>query len=199
MNNYTYIVASLPQLNDNFELSDFSYDKVRQDIVEQLSEADIQLVETLEEGFSEESLNADYYAKTGKSKNDFIRDYFDFDARLRNMKAQYLAKRMGKQADDYIIEMPEEEFNEESAIRNILENDDFVTRELQMDRLKWDKSSELTTFDYFNINAILAFLVKAKLVQRWSELDPEKGKEMFRQLITEIRGSFEDLDFNNDK
>jgi len=199
MNNYTYIVASLPQLNDNFELSDFSYDKVRQDIVEQLSEADIQLVETLEDGFKEESLNADYYAKTGKSKNGFIRSYFDFDARLRNMKALYLAKRLGKQADDYLVEMPEAEFNEEQAIRNILENNDFVSRELQMDKLKWEKASELTTFDYFNINAILAFLIKAKLVQRWSELDKEKGEAMFRQLISEIRGSFEDLDFNNDK
>ena len=196
MNNYTYIVASLPLLNDNFETDSFSYDAVKQEIVEQLSDADTQLVAMLEDGFNDEALNAEYYAKTAKSKNGFIRDYFDFDARLRNMKAQYLAKRMGKQADDYIIEMPEEEFNEEAAIRNILENDDFVTRELQMDRLKWDKASELTTFDYFNINAILAFLVKAKLVQRWSELDPEKGKEMFRQLITEIRGSFEGV--NND-
>jgi len=199
MNNYTYIVASLPLLNDNFETDSFSYDAVKQDIVEQLSEVDIQLVETLEEGFSEESLNADYYAKTGKSKNGFIRSYFDFDARLRNMKAQYLAKRMGKQANDYIIEMPEAEFNEEQAIHNILENSDFVTRELQMDKLKWDKANELTTFDYFNINAILAFLVKAKLVQRWSELDKKKGEAMFRQLVSEIRGSFEDLDFNNDK
>ena len=71
-----------------------------------------------------------------------------------------------------------------------------MTRELQMDKLKWDKANELTTFDYFNINAILAFLIKAKLVQRWSELDKEKGEAMFRQLITEIRGSFDLV--NND-
>lgn len=196
MNNYTYIVASLPLLNDNFETDSFSYDAVRQEIVEQLSEADTHLVDILEEGFNDEALNAEYYANTAKSKNSFIRDYFDFDARLRNMKALYLAKRMGKQADDYLIEMPEAEFNEEAAIRNIFDNDDFVTRELQMDRLKWDKASELTIFDYFNINAILAFLVKAKLVQRWAELDPEKGKAMFRQLISEIRGSFDLV--NND-
>lgn len=196
MNNYVYIVASLPLINDNFETDNFSYDTVRQEIVEQLSEADIRLVELLEEGFDAEALNAEYYAKTAKSKNRFIRDYFDFDARLRNIKAQYLAKRMGKQADDYLIEMPEAEFNEEADIRKILENEDFVTRELQMDRLKWNKASELTTFDYFNINAILAFLVKAKLVQRWAELDTEKGETMFRQLITEIRGSFEGV--NND-
>lgn len=196
MNNYVYIVASLPLINDNFETDNFSYDTVRQEIVEQLSGADIRLVELLEEGFDAEALNAEYYAKTAKSKNRFIRDYFDFDARLRNIKAQYLAKRMGKQADDYLIEMPEAEFNEEADIRKILENEDFVTRELQMDRLKWNKASELTTFDYFNINAILAFLVKAKLVQRWAELDTEKGETMFRQLITEIRGSFEGV--NND-
>lgn len=197
MNNYVYIVASLPLINDNFETDNFSYDTVRQEIVEQLSEADIRLVELLEEGFDAEALNAEYYAKTAKSKNRFIRDYFDFDARLRNLKTKYLAKRLDKQADDYLIEMPEAEFNEEAAIRNILENNDFVTRELQMDRLKWNKASELTTFDYFNINAILAFLVKAKLVQRWSELDTEKGETMFRQLITEIRGSFEGVKNDN--
>ena len=196
MNNYIYIVASLPLLNDNFETDSFSYAAVRQEIVEQLSEADIRLVELLEEGFNDEALNAEYYAKTAASKNSFIRNYFDFDARLRNMKAQYLAKRMGKQADDYLIEMPEAEFNEAADIHKILENEDFVTRELQMDRLKWNKASELTTFDYFNLNAILAFLVKAKLVQRWAELDTEKGEAMFRQLITEIRGSFEGV--NND-
>lgn len=197
MNNYVYIVASLPLINDNFETDSFSYYTVRQEIVEQLSEVDTSLVEMLEEGFNAEALNAEYYAKTAKSKNSFIRDYFDFDARLRNIKAQYLAKRMGKQADNYIIEMPESEFNEESDIRKILGNDDFVTRELQMDRLKWNKASELTTFDYFNINAILAFLVKAKLVQRWAELDTEKGETMFRQLITEIRGSFDLVNNNN--
>jgi len=196
MNNYIYIVASLPLLNDNFETDSFSYAAVRQEIVEQLSETDIRLVELLEEGFNDEALNAEYYAKTATSKNSFIRDYFDFDARLRNMKAQYLAKRMGKQADNYLIEMPEAEFNESADIHKILENEDFVTRELQMDRLKWNKASELTTFDYFNLNSILAFLVKAKLVQRWAELDTEKGEVMFRQLITEIRGSFEGV--NND-
>ena len=196
MNNYTYIIASLPQLSDSFDADNFNYGNVRQEIAEQLSEADLQLVETLEEGFKEESLNADYYAKTGKSKNSFIRDYFDFDARLRNMKAQYLAKRLEKQADDYLIEMPEADFDEEQAIRNILENTDFVSRELQMDKLKWDKANELATFDYFNINAILAFLVKAKLVQRWAELDAAKGEELFRKLVKEIRGTSAELDLS---
>ncbi len=194
MNNYVYIVASVPFLSDNFDMTGFDYDSVRQEIVEQLTSNDIKLVDILEEGFKNESLNADFYNKTGKSKNSFIHDYFDFDARLRNIKVQYLAQRMGKQADNYLIEMPEADFNEETDILKILENDDFVTRELQMDRLKWKKASELTSFDYFNINAILAFLVKAKLVQRWAELDTEKGEAMLRQLITEIRGTSANLD-----
>ena len=50
--------------------------------------------------------------------------------------------------------------------------------------------------DYFNMNAILAFLVKAKTVQRWAELDPAKGEEMFHKLVMEIRGTSANLDLS---
>ena len=50
--------------------------------------------------------------------------------------------------------------------------------------------------DYFNMNAILAFLVKAKTVQRWAELDAAKGQEMFKKLVQEIRGTSANLDLS---
>jgi hypothetical protein len=38
--------------------------------------------------------------------------------------------------------------------------------------------------------------VKAKTVQRWAELDPEKGTEMFHKLVKEIRGTNVELDLS---
>lgn len=196
MNNYVYIVAGLPELVVSYEGSNFDYAEVKTQILELLSDSDQQLVALLEEGFDENTLGAEFYEKTAKSKNEFIRSYFDFDARLRNMKVNYLAKRLGKNGDDYHVELPETDFEEEAQIRAILENTDFVAREQQMDELKWEKASDIARLDYFNMNTILAFLVKAKAVQRWAELDLKKGEEMFRKLVQEIRGTSANLDLS---
>jgi hypothetical protein len=187
MDNYVYIVAGLPELTSGFENTNFDYAAVKESIMELLSEKDQQLVELMEEGFNEDSLGSDFYAKAAKSKNRFIREYFDFDGRLRNMKVQYLAKRLGKKGEDYMVEMPEADFEEGKRIEEILADADFVEREHKMDELKWEKASDIARLDYFNMNAILAFLVKAKTVQRWAELDPVKGQEMFKKLVEEVR------------
>ena len=195
MDNYVYIVASLPEIAVNYDGTSFDYAAVRENIMELLSEKDQQLVALLEEGFDENTLGAEFYAKAAESKNRFIREYFDFDGRLRNMKVNYLAKRLEKQGEQYLVDMPEDDFEEESQIREILANADFVQREQKMDELKWEKASDIARMDYFNMNAILAFLVKAKTVQRWAELDKEKGEEMFRKLVKEVRGTFEGVKY----
>lgn len=196
MDNYVYIVASLPDIAVGQEGSAFDYAAVKEQIVEQLSEKDQKLVELLEEGFDENTLGAEFYKKAVESKNRFIREYFDFDGRLRNMKVAYLAKRLDKKGDAYLVDMPEADFEEESQIKDVLANDDFVLREQKMDELKWEKASDIARMDYFNMNAILAFLVKAKTVQRWAELDKAKGEEMFRKLVKEVRGTFEGIKNN---
>ncbi|MCR5037109.1 MAG: DUF2764 domain-containing protein [Bacteroidales bacterium] len=196
MDNYVYIVASLPDIAVSYEGASFDYAAVKESIVELLSEKDQKLVELLEEGFDENTLGAEFYKKAAESKNRFIREYFDFDGRLRNMKVAYLAKRLDKKGDAYLVDMPEADFEEEGQIKDILANDDFVLREQKMDELKWEKASDIARMDYFNMNAILAFLVKAKTVQRWAELDKAKGEEMFRKLVKEVRGTFEGIKNN---
>ncbi|MCR5645784.1 MAG: DUF2764 domain-containing protein [Bacteroidales bacterium] len=193
MDNYVYIVAGLPELTSGFENTGFDYASVKESIMELLSEKDQQLVDLMEEGFDEQTLGADFYAKAAASKNRFIREYFDFDGRLRNIKVQYLAKRLGKKGEDYQVELPEADFDEAQQIVAVMDNADFVEREQKMDELKWEKASDIARMDYFNMNAILAFLVKAKTVQRWAELDPNKGQEMFEKLVSEVRGTYEGI------
>ena len=196
MDNYVYIVAGLPELIVNYDGSDFDYAATKESVMELLSEEDQALVELMEEGFDETTLGADFYVKAAASKNRFIREYFDFDGRLRNMKVEYLAKRLDKESDPYLVNLEEADFEEEKQIQDILENPDFVQREQKMDELKWEKASDIARMDYFNMNAILAFLVKAKIVQRWAELDAAKGQEMFKKLVHEIRGTSANLDLS---
>ena len=63
-----------------------------------------------------------------------------------------------------------------------------VEKEHKIDVIRWNEASELSSFDYFDINAVLAYLVKVNLVARWSMLDPERGRAMFEQLIADLDG-----------
>ena len=136
MDNYVYIVASLPELALNFDEDRFSYEDTKAHFIELLSEKDRKLVELLERGFDEANLGQEFYAEAAKSKNVFLREYFDFDARLRNMQAGFLAQRLNRDAETYLVEMPEADFEESKQIQAVFESTDFVAREQQIDQLK---------------------------------------------------------------
>lgn len=190
MNNYVYIVAGLPELHLSFEDGTFSYQEVRDYFYTQLSDKDRVLVDLLEESFVDEKLNAAFYQKTGRCSNAFLRQYFQFDLQVRNRKVYYLAKRLDKSPDQYVIPTENVDFEEENKLQDIFLNADFVSREQQMDQLKWEKISELTRTDYLNLNVILGFLLKAKIVERWSKLDKKTGEDMFARLVKEVHGTF---------
>ena len=45
--------------------------------------------------------------------------------------------------------------------------------------------------DVFDIEAILGFIAKLKIIDRWDKLDPETGRELFRKLVEEIRSTYD--------
>lgn len=73
----------------------------------------------------------------------------------------------------------------------IAEINDIIERERRLDLLKWEMADDITTFDYFSIEVILAFFVKAGIVYRWSKLDKKIGAEMFRKLVEDLRKTYE--------
>ena len=60
--------------------------------------------------------------------------------------------------------------------------------ERKLDLIRWDMASELSVFDYYDVNAVLAYLVKANMVARWSRLDRKFGREIFERLRGELDG-----------
>ena len=60
----------------------------------------------------------------------------------------------------------------------------------------WEKISSLTLFNYFDINVILAFITKLNIVARWFRLDEQTGREMFKKLVDEVRGTFKGVEYN---
>lgn len=190
MNNYEYIIAGLPLLSrDGRENPDT--EGLISDIREQLSERDRATLDFLLSSYDPAALNAEFYLKAAKDRNPFICKFFKTDLGVRNTKVEYLNRTLGRpEGTDILIPDPEsdpEEFERKEEVNAILEGGDILARERGLDDFYWKTADELTVLDVFDLDIILAFVVKLKLVERWLRLDEATGRELFRKLVKEIK------------
>ena len=76
----------------------------------------------------------------------------------------------------------------EQLVAAVADEQNMVEKERKIDNIRWAEISELSTFDYFDLNAVIAYLVKANMVARWVALDKKVGREMFDRLVSELNG-----------
>ena len=211
MSNFEYIIASLPYLTMDFRYTgQAGFNSVISDIKRDLDERDQGLVEFLIRGFSDKELNADFYAEALRHRNRFLREYFRFDLNLRNAKVRYLNAELGRKPDVDVMtgEDPEApdvdidgfrfnggEFEEALKVDGILSGTDLVAREKGLDDILWDKIDSLATFHYFDIEAVLAYIAKLRIVTRWLNLDEEVGRDVFRRLLKDVRGTYKGVKY----
>ena len=211
MSNFEYIISSLPYLTMDFKYSgQAGFNSVISDIKRDLDERDQERVDFLLKGFSDKDLDADFYAEALRNRNRFLREYFRFDLNLRNAKVRYLNNQLGREPDMDVMtgEDPEAEdvdidgfrftggeFEEAPKVDGILADKDLVSREKGLDDLLWDKVDSLSTFHYFDIEAVLAYIAKLHIVTRWLNLDEEVGRDVFRRLLKDVRGTYKGVKY----
>ena len=190
MNNYEYIIAGLPFLSqDGREAPDT--EAILADIREQLCEKDAKTLDFLLSAYAPDMPDAAFYLEAQKSRNRFIREFFALDLGVRNAKVEYLNRSLGRpEGTDVVNPDPEQdlpEFDQEPEVDAILETDDILGRERALDNFYWKSADALTVLDVFDLDLILAFVVKLKQVERWLKLDEATGRELFRKLVKEIK------------
>jgi hypothetical protein len=207
MSNYEYIVASLPDITTGWKFSEKGPEDYIEEIVSLCSDKDRELIGFFLDGYRDESLCTDFYARALTHDNVFIREFFRFDLNVRNTKVNYLNKALDRPAGKDILTFPEEtdqkildavgeEFEESADLESVLNLGDILSRERGIDDLVWEKVDSLTTFNYFDIDAILGFIAKLNIVARWFKLDEQTGREMFKKLVDEVRGTFKGVEYN---
>ena len=153
----------------------------------------------------ENALFSAYYDECAHSKSRFLRQWADFDRNLRNISAAVVARVTGRSAEQSVVGGDEtsQQLKRSSAadfglrgdvpyleavIAAVNDETNLVEKERKIDVIRWNQAEELSTFDYFNINALLAYLVKVNIVARWTRLDETQGREMLRRLMTSLDG-----------
>ena len=207
MNNYEYIITSLPDITTGWKFGEKTPEDYIEEITSLCSEKDKAAIAFLLEGFDDSKLAPEFYISAITHKNRFIKEYFLFDLNVRNAKVKYLNKALGRPADKDVMSFPETapekvseavaaEFEESATLESILNAEDILTRERGIDDLMWEKISSLTLFNYFDIEVILGFIAKLNIVARWYRLDEQTGREMFKRLVDEVRGTFKGVEYN---
>lgn len=188
MNNYEYIIACLPELQEDWKQSrGLDPDAVTAEIRSQLNGKDIEVFDFLMSGFEDDNLCEDFYARALRSRNTFIREYFSYDLGVRNTKVSYLNKELDRPEGTDTIVLEGHEFEDVDAAWDVLSRTDILERERGLDDLMWSRIEELTQMHVFDLDVILGFEARMKIVERWLKLDPKTGWEMFRKLVDEIR------------
>ena len=72
-------------------------------------------------------------------------------------------------------------------VQRISETEELVERERKIDTLKWKWLEEQSFFYYFTIERIFVFLMFLDMTERWISLDKQKGYELFRQMIENLK------------
>ena len=208
MNNYVYIIAGLPDFTPDWKQGEKSIDDYLDQVKELLSAKDNSVLDFIMKGFDKEQLGLEFYKEAFAHRLGFIREFFRFDFDVRNQKVRYLNHALGRDAEKDVlkmtdpeaeengIEQEEPEFKESEKLQAILEKNDILSRERGIDDLYWDKIDELTLFDYLNFDRIMGVIVKMMIIRRWLVLDEQTGREMFKKLVDEVRGTFKVVEYN---
>ncbi len=197
MNNYHYIISGLPCLSADFSPAQFSYEETVGHILPLLSERDRRAVAWIEQGFIPANLGHHFYRGASKCSIPFIRRWYEFDHNLRNAQVDYLSRKEGFDSERWTDGSFSTEFEDYPQMYRVFEMEDMMERERALDRLRWEKVNELLSFHYFDIDVILGFVIKARIVARWSEMDHEKGVRMFEELVAEVRGTFKGVNYQD--
>jgi hypothetical protein len=198
MGNFEYIISSLPFLTADFKYAEGQgFGQVMEEIRESLSEKDAQALDFLLKGFQDSELTPAFYAEAGQQSLPFLRDYFDFDRNVRNRKVRYLNKQLGRPEEEDLVRLREEEpeFEQEATVDAALGEVDLISREKALDDIAWAWLDEYAMFHYFDLTAVLAYVAKLRIVNRWLALDEKKGRELFKRLVEEVKGTFKGVKF----
>ena len=156
---------------------------------------------------AERQLTSNYYEYLLQSGNQFMNDYVRYELNLKNVLTALNGRKYDMDISADIIGDGDIEYslkksrardfglandvdNLESII-HLYEIPNLLDRELKLDLMRWQSLDEATFFNYFSVEKVLAFIVKVFIVERWIGLDEEKGKELFKRLITDLENSYE--------
>ncbi len=146
-----------------------------------------------------------YYQACAASKSNFVRRWSEADRNLRNVSAAITARVAGRPIADVVVgsgDVVDQLLRSSAAdfglrgdlsyldevIAAVGEEKNLVEKERRIDMVRWSIAEELAEGEYFSADFVMAYLMKINIIVRWQMLDPQRGREMFDKLLSELSG-----------
>lgn len=152
---------------------------------------------------ADDLLAALYYSYGMSSNNAFIASWFEFNLNLNNILTALAARKYKMEVSSVIVGATSiceqlrtsnardfglnETLEYFEALQRIADIEELVEREKKVDMLKWKWLEDESFFHYFTIERIFVFLMQLEMIERWISLDKEKGNELFRKMIQDLK------------
>lgn len=141
-----------------------------------------------------------YYELCSKSDSVFLREYTKAEQTIRNIIAGTVSRKHSLNSDSTIVGSDDNSERIRSAsgadfgmqgefpyteriVQIMTDEENVVEREHMIDQVKWQIAEDLSQFSYFDMDAVLAYLVRINLIVRWMDLDEDKGNGMLDRLV----------------
>ena len=151
----------------------------------------------------EDQLYGYYYDYAMSSSNAFVSSWYELNLNVNNILSALSARKYKMDVARVIVGSNQvalalrssnardfglsEEVEYLEQLVRIGDTEDLVERERKIDLLKWNWMDEFTFFHYFSVEKIFVFLMKLEMIERWLSLDKDKGNELFRQMIDQLK------------
>lgn len=167
---YYYLIAALPMLRLDAE-PPISIGEFTELCRQQLTEKDFVKLSTL----SDSHLSAEFEAWNTALKNELVK--------LRAAKLGFDANDSLKEDDTIYAGLAE-------LAREVIDQENPLEAELLLDKMRWNKISDLEAFEYFSTEKLTAYLLKLKLLERKALFTKADGNENYRHIYETVAGSW---------
>lgn len=150
----------------------------------------------------EDQLSVLYYDYAIKKGTPFISEWFLLNLNLNNILSGLKARELkmdlqtvivgDNEVADALRTSSQMDFGLNQLIEyypqilRINEEPHLQEREYKLDLFKWNYLEEQTFFEYFSIDKVFAYLLQVNMIERWMQLDVEKGKLFFNKMVQEM-------------
>lgn len=127
--------------------------------------------------------------ETVHTNNTFYKAWANFDRRFRNEMTWFRAEGASKDPLDYI---QGDRYNDPylvEVIHQASKQDNLLEAEKMLDRVRWQQLEELLGGQYYNLEFIIGYGLKLKILERHQEFNSPKGRAIFDELKTMKIGS----------
>jgi len=150
----------------------------------------------------EEELTVLLYEHLEEFADPFVREYYEREAHLRNIKAGLAARRVQRPMERSMLPVGEfadlmrrssspdfgvgGEFDFIERANQMYEEGRLLEMELLFDEVRWKWLEERVMLEPFSSHEVYSYVLRLALVQRWLSLSADEGKKKLEKLVASI-------------